>query len=114
MAKPRLSPVTLPDVPDERVTYARIAGAVIRRLREGTPQAAVAASSGLSQSALSRFENGQSLPDMYETMRLARALGRTPSDLLRLVDHEVVMLVGRSREVAKVAAGLVRRRPRAS
>lgn len=50
-------------------------------------QAALATRAALSQSALSRFENGQSLPDMYETRRLARALGRTPAQLLDLVDQ---------------------------
>jgi transcriptional regulator with XRE-family HTH domain len=102
--------VVLPEVGGERVIYARVAGEVIRKLRAGAAQSAVASSSELSQSALSRFENGKSLPDMYETRRLAHALGRTPGSLLDMVDEELVILVGRSAPVSRLAAAIGKKR----
>ena len=50
-------------------------------------QAGLALRAGLSPSALSRFETGQSLPDMFETRRLARALGREPGQFVELVEQ---------------------------
>jgi transcriptional regulator with XRE-family HTH domain len=49
-------------------------------------QQALAALAELSQSSLSRFEKGQSLPDLYETRQLTRALEISPSQFVDLVD----------------------------
>lgn len=40
-------------------------------------QQQLAHKAGLSQSSLSRFEKGQSLPDMFQARRIARALDKT-------------------------------------
>lgn len=72
---------------DERSVYAAVVGQLIQRLRGAVSQATLAKRAGLSQSALSRFENGQSMPDIHETRRLAGALGRSPADFVSLVER---------------------------
>jgi len=62
--------------------YAHVLGAVVRRSRGEAGQADLARASGVSVSALSRFELGQTQPDAYELRRIALALG---SDVVALV-----------------------------
>ena len=99
---------------DERLAYAAVAGQLILRLRTGKfSQEALAARAKLSQSALSRFENGQSLPDVYELRALAGAFGHKPSELMEKFDEAFA----RTRDAAKkvspgspweaIAAGMV-------
>ena len=49
-------------------------------------QAELADVTGLSKSALSRFELGQSIPDAYEVWSIARVLDRDPGSLFELID----------------------------
>jgi len=87
---------------DERAVYAAVTGQVIQRLRAGRlSQAALAARAGLSPSALSRFENGQSMPDLYEQRRLALALDRTPGQLAELFEQAFA----RATQVAQQVGG---------
>jgi transcriptional regulator with XRE-family HTH domain len=82
---------------EERLAYATVVGQVVQRLRGRVSQETLAQKAGLSQSALSRFENGQSLPDAYELRRLASALGKTTSELSTLVEQAFT----RTKDVAK-------------
>lgn len=68
---------------DERLVYAVALGATIAQRRQGRmTQRALALDAGLSQSALSRFETGQTMPDAYELHRLALALEVTVAQLV--------------------------------
>jgi transcriptional regulator with XRE-family HTH domain len=72
---------------DERDAYAAVAGQVILQLRKGRmSQEALAKKAQLSQSALSRFENGQTLPDVYELRALASALEEQPHQLTAKIE----------------------------
>jgi transcriptional regulator with XRE-family HTH domain len=83
---------------DERRAYAAVTGQLVMRLRSGRmSQETLAANAGLSQSALSRFENGQTLPDAYELRGLAVALGLTPPQLVEKIE----VAFSRTREAAK-------------
>jgi transcriptional regulator with XRE-family HTH domain len=83
---------------DERATYAAVVGQVIQHLRSGRmTQQQLAEKASLSQSSLSRFEKGQSLPDLFETRRLARALGKKPGEFVDLLDQALA----RTADVAK-------------
>lgn len=68
----------------ERQVYAAVVGRLIQRARTktGARQEDLALRAGLSQSSLSRFENGQSLPDLYELRGLARALDEEPDEFV--------------------------------
>jgi len=86
---------------DERTTYAAVVGQVIQRLRAGRMnQQQLALRAGLSQSALSRFEKGQSLPDLYETRRLARALDQKPGQFVDLIDQALVRTADVTKKVS--------------
>jgi transcriptional regulator with XRE-family HTH domain len=98
---------------DERTAYAAVAGQLIQKLRTGRlSQEALATRAGLSQSALSRFENGQTMPDLYEVRSLARALGETPSELIAKIDEAFVRTTEAAKKVspgvpwAGIAAGV--------
>ncbi len=69
--------------PDDRALYAAVLGQVIRALRGRASQGTVAGCAALSTSALSRFETGQTMPDLHEARRLSHALR---IDLPRLCD----------------------------
>jgi len=73
---------------DERHAYATVTGKLILGLRvlRGLNQGVLASRAGLSQSALSRFENGQTLPDAYELRSLAIALGYKPEQLVDRIE----------------------------
>lgn len=74
-------------------------GQVLRRLRGDLSQAELAARAGLSTSALSRFELGQTQPDAYELRTVALALGRAPADLVLLLERALAWAVEASRRV---------------
>jgi transcriptional regulator with XRE-family HTH domain len=86
---------------DERAAYATVTGKVIQRLRAGSMnQQQLAVVAGLSQSALSRFENGQSLPDTFEIRRLAVALGKRPSELIDLIEQAFACTEGHAKKIS--------------
>jgi transcriptional regulator with XRE-family HTH domain len=84
---------------DDRVAYAVVVGQLIQQLRQRTSQVDLAKRAGLSQSSLSRFEKGQTMPDVFEMHRLAKALGRTSSEFMILVERSFQ----RTEDVAKKA-----------
>jgi transcriptional regulator with XRE-family HTH domain len=53
------------------------------RLRQGLTQEALGASSDLHPTEISRLEQGQREPRLSTMVRLARALGVRPAELLR-------------------------------
>lgn len=86
---------------DERATYAAVVGQVIQHLRSGRMnQQQLAQKAELSQSSLSRFEKGQSLPDLFETRRLARALGKKPGEFVELIDQALARTADVARKVS--------------
>lgn len=88
---------------DDRLTYAAVVGQVVQQLRAGhMSQQMLATKAGLSQSSLSRFEKGQTLPDMFEMRRLAAALGKKPADFVALIEQALT----RTTEVAKKVSPL--------
>jgi transcriptional regulator with XRE-family HTH domain len=99
---------------DERQAYAAVVGQLVARLRQGRmSQAALAAKAGLSQSALSRFEQGQTLPDAYELRRIAMALGQSPEKLVAQIELAFANSAEAARRVSKgspwenLAAGMI-------
>ena len=87
---------------DERAAFAVVVGQLIQRLRgRATSQQTLAAKAGLSQSALSRFENGQSVPDLYETRRLAIALGQKPEAFVGLIEQSFARTAEVAQKVSK-------------
>lgn len=80
----------------DRELYAVVVGKLIQRARVALKlnQAALAARAELSQSALSRFENGQSMPDFFETRRLAIALEVHAGNLFDAADRAYDRAVG--------------------
>ena len=87
---------------EERQAYATVTGQVILQLRamRGLSQETLASHATLSQSALSRFENGQTLPDAYELRVLASALGLTPVKFTERIEEAFA----RTRDVVKKVA----------
>lgn len=88
----------------ERQVYAAVVGRLIQRSRAklNERQEDLATRAGLSQSALSRFENGQSLPDLFELRALARALEEEPEEFVAKTERAFTL----TREAAdKVAPG---------
>lgn len=75
---------------DERAAFMAAFGRVIRRLRDddGFSGTELARRAGLSQSALSRFETGQTMPDVFELLCLAQELGTSPGAIMTLCSLE--------------------------
>lgn len=91
---------------DERHAYAAVTGQVILQLRTGRmSQEALARKARLSQSALSRFENGQTLPDIYELRALAQALDERPHQLTGKIEIAFARARDEARRRASVDAG---------
>jgi transcriptional regulator with XRE-family HTH domain len=72
----------------------------------GMNQGQLAASAQLSQSALSRFENGQTLPDAYELRALAVALGyKQPADLIARIEEAFTRTQDAAKKVSPGSPG---------
>ncbi len=86
--------------PAERQVYIAVLGQVIRQLRAAKQmsQEKLAGAAVLSKSALSRFELGQSTPDLEEASRIAVALSTNLAELARLVDAAVARAFSIGRE----------------
>lgn len=87
---------------DERPAYAAVIGKLVLRLRSmrGLSQGQLATAAGLSQSALSRFENGQTLPDAYELRALANALGDKPDHFMARIEEAFARTRDAARKVS--------------
>ena len=75
----------------DRDIYLATMGRVLLRIRESRErtQEWLARDSGISQSTISRFENGQSAPDAYELEALACSLTLTTSRLIEWIELAV-------------------------
>lgn len=71
----------------DRTLYRAVVGVVLEHRRFAVTQASIAKRAGLSQSALSRFEQGQTTPDAAELADLAQALETTTAELVRRFDE---------------------------
>ncbi len=71
------------------VTYAAVVGKVLSRSREerGLKQNEFAAALGLSQSAYSRLEAGESILNLSQLRNAAMNLGMAPFELLHMADE---------------------------
>src|SRR6185295_16730489 len=96
-----------------RRAYASVTGQLILRLRGRMSQETLATQARLSQSALSRFENGQTLPDIYELRALAAELGQTPHQFIEKIEdafartHDAAKKVSSGSPWAGIAAGMI-------
>ena len=91
------------DSMDERSLYAAVLGQVIRGIRGRTSQEELARCAVLSKSALSRFEGGQTIPDLHEVRRIALALGVDLAEFCQVVERTL----SRARDVIQgVGAGI--------
>jgi transcriptional regulator with XRE-family HTH domain len=78
-------------VPKPEVPYSALMGQVIKqaRLEQGCQQGDMANLLGLSQSAYSRLENGDSMFNVWQMRQCAALLRLKPSELLQRVErHE--------------------------
>jgi transcriptional regulator with XRE-family HTH domain len=81
-------------VPAAEVPYSALIGQVIKKLREGAhiDQGAMAAQLGLSQSAYSRLECGETNMNVWQLRACAAALGQQPAQLLALAQRREMQL----------------------
>jgi len=75
-----------------RGDYAQIFGARLRELRTaaGLTQRELAKRSGTSSAAISNFEAGNNSPTLGTLVRLAEALGCDLTELVSVLNHNVV------------------------
>jgi transcriptional regulator with XRE-family HTH domain len=102
--------------PQAVVTYPALVGQVVAHLREGKgiKQGDAATAIGLSQSAYSRLEKGESVMSISQLRKVANFLGMQPSELLFTVDSYEAEIRAQGAEVipekedftAAVALGL--------
>lgn len=71
------------------ISYGALVGQVILRRRKalGIDQSTLAGALGVSQSAYSRLEKGDSAMSLIQLRAVAPSLGCAPSDLIREADH---------------------------
>lgn len=72
-------------IPRPAIPYARVVGAVVEhyRKRRSITQEAIAKAVGVSQSAYSRLEQGQSAMNVVQLRAIAVQLGLTPDAIVR-------------------------------
>lgn len=72
-------------IPKPAIPYARVLGAVVEhhRKRRSITQEAIAQAMGVSQSAYSRLEQGQSAMSVVQLRTVAAQLGLTPDEIVR-------------------------------
>ena len=88
------------DAPADRQVYIAVLGQVIRQLRAAKQmsQEKLAGAAGLSKSALSRFELGQSTPDLEEGRRVAAALSTDLAELARITEAAMTRAISIGRD----------------
>lgn len=92
-----------PALPSPEVPYPSLVGQVIKQARQahGVQQADLAAILGMTQSAYSRLESGDSVLNIWQLRQCAHALGMTPAVLLAEVERAEARL---SREGLTIVA----------
>ncbi|XHS79309.1 helix-turn-helix domain-containing protein [Burkholderiaceae bacterium UC74_6] len=80
--------MSIPYIPQPEVPYSALIGQVIKqaRVEQGGQQLDMANLLGLSQSAYSRLENGDSMFSVWQMRECAKLLKMTPSEVLRRVE----------------------------
>jgi len=84
-----------------QVAYATVVGQAISWMRQlaRLEQADIANAVGVSQSTWSRIERGESALTVEQFAKAAKALGRTPSEIMQAVDQSVTNLALQGVEV---------------
>lgn len=80
--------MSTPSIPTPEVPYSALVGQVIKqaRVEQGGQQGDMANLLGLSQSAYSRLESGDSMLSVWQMRQCAELLRMKPSELLRRVE----------------------------
>lgn len=83
-----------PTLPSPEVPYPSLLGQVLKQVRQArnVQQTDLAAALGLSQSAYSRLESGDSILNAWQLRQCALELGTTPSVLLAEVERMELQL----------------------
>ena len=83
-----------PTLPSPEVPYPSLLGQVLKQVRQArnVQQTDLAAALGLSQSAYSRLESGDSVLNAWQLRQCALELGTTPSVLLAEVERMELQL----------------------
>lgn len=78
-----------PALPSPEVPYPSLVGQVIKQARQagGVQQADLAAVLGMTQSAYSRIESGDTVMNIWQLRQCALRIGTTPADLLAEVER---------------------------
>ena len=84
-----------PSIPTPEVPYSALLGQVIKQARteQGGQQGSMANLLGLSQSAYSRLESGDSMFNVWQLRQCAELLHTTPSKLMARVEELEMQLV---------------------
>src|ERR1043165_1846581 len=90
-----------PSFPAPEIPYPSLVGQVIKqaRLAKGIQQSELAEILGLSQSAYSRLESGDSVMNVWQLRQLALTVGTTPSALLAEVERPEAQLAAGGRRI---------------
>lgn len=80
--------MSTPHLPQPEVPYSALVGQVIKqaRVEQGGQQLDMANLLGLSQSAYSRLESGDSMFSVWQMRECAKLLNMAPSEVLRRVE----------------------------
>jgi transcriptional regulator with XRE-family HTH domain len=84
----KMSPSSTVDRPEGALAYPAVVGQILASIREqrGLKQGDFAARVGLSQSAYSRLEKGDSVMNLAQLHKACAELGETPSAVLHRAD----------------------------
>lgn len=90
-----MSNTSTPQLPTAVMPYNVLVGKILQRHREtsGISQSEVAAAAGLTQSAYSRIESGQTALTISHLHVIANALGKKPDEIMREVEDVSERLV---------------------
>lgn len=96
-----MSRVSTPQVPKPEMPYPSLLGQVIKSERghQGIDQASMAGSLGVSQSAYSRLESGDTTMNVWQLRLCASALGLTVSQLMAKVEVVARQIEGQGIEI---------------
>lgn len=85
----KMSPSSTVDRPEGALAYPAVVGQILASIREGRgqKQGDVAARVGLSQSAYSRLEKGDSVMNLAQLHKVCAELGESPSAVLHRADN---------------------------
>lgn len=90
-----MTKMSTPQIPAAVVPYNVLVGKILQRHREslGKSQSEIAAMAGLTQSAYSRIECGQTVLTIPHLHVIANALGHKPDEIMKEVDQVAEALV---------------------